>query len=185
MNINRFYGLVRLFLRRMFQLNLSADKQDLVVWESLKKLHIESDWKSGVYEKDKYIETVFEIGEGKSGAYYYMIYDREYHCRVKVLNDFLTEKTTEIFILAAHFNNLIVNGKVEVNVPERYVEYHYKCDLLVPLMYRDEIHNRMLKHYELSKDMYWAFVKLVDENEEPAIIIADLIKKNETKESDN
>jgi hypothetical protein len=52
-------------------------------------------------------------------------------------------------------------------------------------MYRDEIHNRMLKHYELSKDMYWAFVKLVDENEEPAIIIADLIKKNETKESDN
>jgi hypothetical protein len=36
MNIKRLYGLVRFFLRRMFQLNLSADKQDLVVWESLK-----------------------------------------------------------------------------------------------------------------------------------------------------
>jgi hypothetical protein len=43
----------------------------------------------------------------------------------------------------------------------------------------------MLLHYRLAKDMYWAFDKLVLENEAPAIIIADLLKKNEDKESQN
>jgi hypothetical protein len=180
-----FFIKIELFLRRIIQLNQSAEKQDEAVWNGLKKLHKDSEWKSGVYEKDKYIETYFEIAEGISVAYFYMIYDREFHCRVKVVDNFPVEKTTEIFILASHFNNLILSGKVEVNVTEKYVEYHYKCEVIVPLLYRDELHSRMLKHYDLSKDMFWAFTKLVNENEEPALIIADLIHKNENKEGEN
>ena len=49
-------------LYQMFErLSLSFKKQEEIVWSDLKKLHAASDWQSGVYEKEKYIETFFQI----------------------------------------------------------------------------------------------------------------------------
>ena len=178
-------NLIYRYFTRIYKLSLSSDKQDLLAWKALKKMHVDAGWKSGVYEKGQYIETVFEIGEEKAGVFNYMILDREYHCRVNILENFMPEMATDFFILAAHFNNLLNKGKVEINVNDRTVEYNYKSDLLVPLLYPGEFHNRMLKHYYTSKDVYWAFNKLIYEKDEPAIIIADLLKKNETQESES
>jgi hypothetical protein len=176
---------IQLVLQRIINVNLSAEKQELIVWNSLKKLHRDAEWRSGVYEKEKYIESIFEISEGISGTFYYVIYDYMFHCRVKVLKKFPAELTTEIFVLASHFNNLITFGRVEIDVPDRFVEFHCNCEVVLPLIFRDELYNKMLLHCRLAKDMYWAFDKLVLENEAPAIIIADLLKKNEDKESQN
>jgi hypothetical protein len=41
-----------------------------------------------------------------------------------------------------------------------------------------------VRHYNTSKDIYWAFQKLVLENEIPALIIADLLKKNDEEKKD-
>lgn len=45
------------------------------------------------------------------------------------------ELTTDIFILAAHFNNLIQNGIVVVNVESRNVQYHAKADTTILSLY--------------------------------------------------
>jgi len=175
---------IKFYLKRIYRLTFSFKKQEEIVWTELKKLHADAEWKSGVYEKEKYIETIFEISNEQGGIFYYMIYDGSFHCRVKILEDYPTELTTELFILAAHFNNLLNNGVVIVYVNSHYVEYHQKRDLLIPLLYNSEIHGQLIRHYNTSKDIYSAFQRLVIEQEAPAIIIADLLKNNEAKDDE-
>ena len=173
------------YLKRIYRIALSYQKQEDTVWTDLKKLHAAAKWKSGVYEKEKYIEAIYEISEEQGAVFYYMIYDGCYHCRVKTVEEYPIDLTTDVFILATHFNNILTNGVVLVNVNSRYVEYHQKRDLLVPLLYNSEIHTQLMQHYNTSKDIYSAFQRLVIEQEAPAIIIADLIKnKAETDDED-
>ena len=175
---------VKFYLQRIYLLALSFKKQEETVWRELKKLHSDADWKHGVYEKEKYIETIFELGKEQGGAFYYMIYDGSFHCRVKILEDYPIELTTDLFILAAHFNNLLNNGVVIVNVQSRYVEYHQKRDLLIPLLYTSETYGQLMRHYNTSNDIYAAFQRLIIEQEAPAIIIADLLKENEANDKE-
>ena len=175
---------IKFYLQRIYRLTLNFKKQEELVWEELKKLHADAEWKHGIYERDKYIETGFEISKEQGGIFNYMIYDGCFHCRVKILEDYPTELTTDLFILAAHFNNLLNNGVVIVNVNGHYVEYHQKRDLLIPLLYNSEIHGQLNRHYKTSKDIYSAFQRLVIEQEAPAIIIADLLKDNDAKDEE-
>ena len=175
---------IKFYLQRIYRLALSFKKQEELVWKELKKLHADADWKHGVYEKEKYIETIFELGKEQRGAFYYMIYDGSFHCRVKILDDYPIELTTDLFILAAHFNNLLNNGVVIVNVQSRYVEYHQKRDLLIPMLYTSETYGQLMRHYNTSNDIYAAFQRLIIEQEAPAIIIADLLKENEANDKE-
>ena len=175
---------IKFYLQRIYRLTLNFKKQEELVWEELKKLHADAEWKHGIYERDKYIETGFEISKEQGGIFYYMIYDGCFHCRVKILEDYPKELTTDLFILAAHFNNLLNNGVVIVNVNGHYVEYHQKRDLLIPLLFNSEIHGQLNRHYKTSKDIYSAFQRLVIEQEAPAIIIADLLKDNDAKDEE-
>jgi hypothetical protein len=175
---------IKFYLQRIYRLALSFKKQEELVWKELKKLHADADWKHGVYEKEKYIETIFELGKEQGGAFYYMIYDGSFHCRVKILEDYPIELTTDLFILAAHFNNLLNNGVVIVNVQSRYVEYHQKRDLLISLLYTSETYGQLMRHYNTSNDIYAAFQRLIIEQEAPAIIIADLLKENEANDKE-
>ena len=174
------------FIRRIYRLSLNKSKQESLVFKDLEKLHIKEEWRHGVYKNEKYIETTFGIADDKVEHFYYMIDDGYFHCFVKVLDDFPIELTTEFFILATHFNNLLKNGTVRINANNHCVEYVLKSDLLVPLLYEETIlYAQMIRHYETTKDIYWAFQRLINENEAPAIIIADLLKKNEEEEQKN
>jgi hypothetical protein len=172
----------KFYLQRIYRLTLSIKKQKELVWKELKKLHADSDWKHGVYEKEKYIETIFELDAEKLAAFYYMIYDGRFHCLVKILKDYPTECTTDLFILAQHFNNLVDNGVLIVNAENRYVEYHQKRDWLISLLYTNETYGQIIQHYNASKDIYRAFQRLIYEREEPVIIIADLLKEKDAKD---
>ncbi len=46
-------------------------------------------------------------------------------------------------------------------------------------MYSGELYNQLIKHYDISKDIYAAYQRLIIEQEAPAIIIADLLREKE------
>lgn len=165
------------FLKRVYHLTLPEEKHEEIVWNRLKKLFAEKDWNHGVYEKEKYIEAAFEIGEKQLGKFYYYVHDRKFHCHVFALQNYPIELTSELFILAAHFNNLLNNGVVKVDVKNSSVEYQLKQDLIVPVLFSQEIHQLLINHHQISQDVYKAFQRLVIEQEAPAIIIADLLKE--------
>jgi hypothetical protein len=169
------------FFQKIYRLSIGIEKQQQLVWEDLKALHCEAEWRCGVYESEKYLETIFEIAEDTPGTYYYMLRDGQFHTVVEIARWFKPEQTTEMFILASHFNNILNSGVVTVNVKRLVVEYRIQRDLLVPLLYDGEICGQLIKHFDISKDLYWACQKLVHGNEEPALIIADLFKKRENE----
>ena len=172
---------VKAFLMRIYRISRSKESQQNMVWEDLKKLHTEAEWKCGVYEADKYLETIFPIAEETPGFYQYMFFEQDFHCLVKVLDEYRPELATNVFLLASHFNNLLKDGVVEIDVNSSSVLYRVKRDVLVPLLYSGEIYNQLMFHYNTSKDIYWAFQKLAADNEEPALIIADLMRKRDQR----
>ena len=109
------------YFKRLYLLSLNAEKQDQMAWKQLKRIHLDEGWKSGIYENDKQILAVFNIGNDNFTRFGYSIVNREYHCRVNVVEDYLPEMTTDLFVLAAHFNNLLNKGKVEIDVDDRIV----------------------------------------------------------------
>lgn len=178
MNIDFLYKL-KFYFKRIYRLALSYEKQEKILWNELKKLQLNLEWRHAIYEKEKYIETVFEIEEGKLNSYFYMLYESGFHCRTKVVDNYPTELTTDFFILSTHFNNILTNGIVIVDVNRNYIEYHYKRNILIPLLYSGEIYAQISKHYKISKAIYSAFQRLVNEKEEPVLIIADFIDQIE------
>ena len=176
---------LKAYLRRIYRLSVNYSKQGDLLWDDLKRLFAGSNWKYGIYENEKYIEAIFEIGNEKGQRFFYQINNGYFRCFVNVIENFPVELTTELFILATHFNNLLNNGVVIINIENHTVEYAIKRDILIPLLYTGELYNELLRHHKTSKDIYWAFQKLIDENEAPAIIIADLLKKIKAEEEQN
>jgi hypothetical protein len=114
-----------------------------------------------------------------------MVYENYFHCRVKVLEDFPEELTTDVFVLATHFNNLLNHGVVTVNVDDRFVAYHIKQHQLISLLHSAEMLQQMNLHQDTAFDIFKAFQRLVCEQEAPAIIIADLLKQHQKGEQRN
>lgn len=181
--MKRFYWKIKNYLRILYRITLPHKKFPHAVWCSLKSIHKNVDWKYGVFENEKYIETCFEIAPGVLRNYYYMIYDGYFHCRVKILDDYPADRTTDLFILATHFNNLLNQGTVAINVKGGYVEYQIKTELILHIIYPGELRAQIMRHYNVSKDIFWAFNKLMIDYEEPAIIIADLLKMKDEESS--
>ena len=95
---------------------------------------------------------------------------------------FPAELTTDFFVLATHLNNLATNGTVVVE--NQNIEYFAKKDILVPLLYKGELHSELLRHHSTSKLIYWAFQKLIEESKAPIEIIDDLLKKIKEEEKE-
>ena len=165
--------------RRLYRLHVGIEKQEDILWNNLKNLHQESEWKCGIYESDKYVETIFEIAEETPGIYHYAVREGELHSVVEIGRWFNPEKTIEMFVLASHLNNILNIGTVTVNADRLVLEYQIQKNLLVPVLYEGELFEQLIKHYKISKDLHWACNKLIHENEEPVLIVADLIKKNQ------
>ena len=87
-------------------MSVNYSKQGDLGWEDLKRLFARSNWKYGIYENEKYIEAVFEISNEKGQRFYYQINNGYYRCMVNVIEKFPVKLTSELFILATHFNNL-------------------------------------------------------------------------------
>lgn len=164
------------YLKRAVRITYSITKQEQYVWKELKNLQRRAEWHHGVYETEKYIETKFEISENNLVNYCYSVYDGFYHCRVNINEDYPVGLTTQIFILATHLNNLLTTGVVIVNAQKGVIEYYLKTEILIPNLYPGEVQALIIKHFNISKDIYWAFNQLIFHDEEPALIIADLLK---------
>ncbi|MBU3675934.1 MAG: hypothetical protein FGM54_01965 [Chitinophagaceae bacterium] len=172
---------IKYFFHRVYRLRLKQEKWSSLVWHDLKKMHAASKWDSGIHERTKTIQTPFSINSEMSVYYFYQVDGDYFNCRVKLLEDYDVSMSSEIFILASHVNNILRKGKVRVNPGQQIVEYVVQLPLLIPYLYFGEVNCEMIAHYNTSKDLIAAFQRLVFEGESPAIIIADLIKENESK----
>lgn len=156
-----------------------------IIWERLKKYHLDGKFNSGFYEVEKRVESYFNVSENVVLRFFYEVAEGKLKYRGRVLETFDSELTTELFVLATHFNNLLRKGKVIVDPENLYVDYVLETDLAMVIIYPGELHRETENHFKFTKDVQWAFGQLVLEGEEPAIIIADLLKKHGESPSTN
>lgn len=155
------------------------------VWNELLKFNKSKGWKYGVFETEKYIETVFPIKENIPRHFFQMIYDDGLYFRVVLIEDFPIEATTDLFILATHFNNALSSGSITVNVKDRGVSYTIKNELDFYAAFPDKIERDISNHYFISQDILWAFEKYLNDKEDPAFIFADFMEMIQERDKKN
>lgn len=173
------------WIRRIYRLSLKHSKMEALVWKDLKRLFVDLEWKHGVYESEKFIVSDFAMMDGGNGRFFYEIKNDFISYRAIVFEGFSTEKTSDFFILATHFNNLLTDGVVTIDVENKAVQYFSKKEIMIPLLYRGEIYRNLLSHYDVAQDIRWVSQKLVEENEAPAIIIADFLRMLNDRENES
>lgn len=152
-------------------------KQKEHVWNELIRIHQVHNFHFGIYEAEKYIDATFAISEKETAQYRYQIFEEELNFTVCVLFSYPIEITTDLFVLASHFNNRLNFGKVVIDVENQNVIFTYRNDLAYYALFKEKIHFHLKRHFHISKDIHEAFVKCVLEREEPAVIFGELMKK--------
>jgi len=172
------------FLKVAFRISFNYNRQEELVWNDLKEYHKIQEYNSGVFEKEKTIESEFPILEEKFLKFTYFTQNGKLHFTSLILNKYDPDIASEVFILATHFNNILNEGSVIVHPNHLCVQFVLKTSYIANIVYPADKHRYTKMHYDSSIDVFWAFVKLVTEKEDPAIIIADLLrKKKELNES--
>ena len=163
------------------------------IWLSLKRYYEQSGCNYGTYESMKFIETTYAINEK------HQIYKKfQYHVDEKtdllkslvwISEGFDSDKVKNILILSSHLNTLMNTGLVRVDTKHCTISMEMGISLLVPYLYEDEIYHLCGKHFNLSKDIVWAYNRLLIFDDDPVFIIIDLMKKvdkqqNKTQKQD-
>ena len=156
-----------------------------VLWSDLKKYFVNSDLHYGIFESERYIEAKYSIDDTHSEfRVYRYFFDKEtlnFVSLVFIHQDYDQDKTTDVFILSSHFNNLLKYGVVRVNPDTCTIMMEYTNSELLPFLFPGEIHSQILAHYNVSLDLIWAFNQLLIEDQDPVFIIADLQKKHDER----
>lgn len=168
------------FIKRTFRItyrSITIMKSVKYVWKELLKYHKNGDWRYGQY--DNYVDCNFVVDDQNTLRFIYEVENTGLTFRSFILVDFDEEISTQLMLLASHFNNLISFGIVQVNLKHHYVEFSYTRDLLVYSLYPTTINNDTLRHFDLTKNIFWAFNELVISGEEPVFIFSELLKRME------
>ncbi len=163
-----------------YRLTYTREKQEQVTWEALKKVFRESKWKGDIDDEQKFISTRFNVGN-ESMEFYYIISDGYFSCETHIIENYPEENTTDLFLLTTHFNNILLNGLVVVNVNKQDVTYFLRKEIILPLIYPELLKECMYIHLKTTEDLLHSFRKIIEEKESPAFIIADLLNKKMEK----
>ena len=173
---------------RLFRLNNLRNTQK-TLWSDLKKYFEHANktganYKYGIFESEKYITTHYSIDKSNNTRQYRYILELENHRLVSLV--FISEaydeaKTTDVFILASHLNNILREGIVCVNPDICTILFEHRINELVPFLFPGEIHTQVVRHYNHSLDIIWAFDQLLLHNQDPVFIAAELLKRNDER----
>lgn len=165
------------YFRTLYRLIFKNKKKEIVVWNDLKKLRDQSNWYSTTQEKKKLIECNFELSENHKVVFYYYIKEEHLNCYVRIFELDTLEIPQEFFHLVAHFNSLLIFGHINVNISERSFDFQTKKEISILFYNPEEIHYQIVNHFLVAKDIYASFQRLLSENEDPVVIIGDLLRK--------
>ena len=177
--IKKTYKKIVLFLELQFYAMRGEKHHEQIVWKLLKKELKIVPFKHEVNESEKTVYTKFHLAPNILGRFWYMMFYDRLFFRAIIVPNYPVEQTTNIFILAQHFNNQVNHGSVVVDVPLNYIEFRTTYHFPEIIFTKNAIEKHIHYHYNISCDIYWAFNKMLTENEEPAYIIAELIAKRE------
>ena len=167
-------------MRTKDRLSIYNGKKKKTVGNDLKEVLSNNIGHHGIDEQEMSIHADFDIAENVETTYYNWINDEKYiKTFVWIITDFPVELTSEIFILTTHLNKLYSTGRLVIDTKLRAVAFYVEERLICALVTKDFLKQQISYHFWSSQDIYWAYNRLLNSEDEPAIIFADLLKKLE------
>lgn len=179
--IKKTYKKIVLFLELQFYALRGEKHHEQIVWKLLKKELKIVPFKHEVNESEKTVYTKFHLAPNILGRFWYMMFYDRLFFRAIIIPNYPVEQTTNIFILAQHFNNQVNHGSVVIDVPLNHIEFRTTYHFPEIIFTKNAIEKHIHYQFNISCDIFWAFNKMLTENEEPAYIIAELIAKREVE----
>ena len=169
---------IKFLFRRIYRL-LTISKSSQYVWKDLVRYHKRSGWRYGQFDNEKSIECGFKVDDINSVDFNYTVSSGRLLFSSTILQNFDEGLTNDILVLASHFNGLLNFGTVKVSVKYNYVEFFYSRDLLTYSLYPGEINSDTDTHFELTKDVFWAFNNMIVTGDDPVFVFSELMRNKE------
>ncbi len=182
--ITPFFIKIKYTLKRFYRI-LNVKKRSEFVWKDLIKYNQEKGWRFGQYEKEKRIENSFSIDENNALDFNYKINENKLAFTSIILSEFDEDKSNDLLLLAAHFNSLLNFGVVIVSTKYNYVGFTHTGDLITYMLFDGEIDVDFLRHFNITKDVFWSFKTLLETGDDPVFIFSELLRRNEEKNKDD
>lgn len=177
MKIGLVFKNIPIQIKRIYRLFRVKHRSE-IVWNDLIKLHKQENWHFGQYDNEKYLHTTFVDENNNSFGFHYQITEERLVYRAVISSGFDEENTNAVMVLSSHLNSLLYSGIVRVDIANNYVEFVLSGNLLVYNLYPNKIHSDLDRHFEITKDLFWAYSYLLNSGEEPVFVIAELVKRN-------
>lgn len=172
------------FFRNISVILSSEERQSRLFWKMLKNHLTESELVFGAYERERTLHVDLEVAENTTLKFEYFVHKARFFLICRFLKYDAPEDASEIFILAQHMNNLIGHdGTLRVETDEQVCSLVFNVDFRPILLGFSGIRELIIRHHSIAVDARNAFLRLMIEGEEPAIIIADLLKENNQEDS--
>jgi hypothetical protein len=161
---------------------LNVKKRSEFVWKDLIKYNQEKGWRFGQYEKEKRIENSFSVDENNILDFNYTVNENKLAFTSIILKEFDEDKSNDLLLLAAHFNSLLNLGVVIVSTKYNYVGFTHSGDLITYMLFDGEIDEDLISHFNITKDVFWAFSNLIETGEDPVFVFSELLRRKDDED---
>lgn len=184
--ITPLFNKIKYTFKRFYRI-LNVKKRSEFVWKDLIKYNQKKGWSFGQYETEKRIENSFSVDENNVLNFNYTVKEEKLAFTSIILSEFDEDKSNDLLLLAAHFNSLLSFGVVIVSTKYNYVGYTHSGDLISYMLFDGEIDEDLIRHFNITKDVFWSFKTLLETGDDPVFVFSELLRRNEekNKEDDN
>lgn len=182
--ISPLFNKIKYTFKRFYRI-LNVKKRAEFVWKDLIKYNQEKGWRFGQYETEKRIENSFSVDENNVLDFNYKVNENKLAFTSIILSEFDEDKSNDLLLLAAHFNSLLHFGVVIVSTKYNYVGFTHSGDLITYMLFDGEIDEDHIRHFNITKDVFWSFKTLLETGDDPVFVFSELLRRNEEKNNDN
>lgn len=182
--ITPLFNKIKYTFKRFYRI-INVKKRSEFVWKDLIKYNQEKGWRFGQYETEKRIETSFSVDENNVLNFNYTVKEEKLAFTSIILSEFDEDKSNDLLLLAAHFNSLLKFGVVIVSTQYNYVVFKHSGDLITYMLFDGEIDEDLIRHYNITKDVFWSYKTLIETGDDPVFVFSELLRRNEEKNKDD
>lgn len=182
--ISPLFNKIKYTFKRFYRI-LNVKKRSEFVWKDLIKYNQKKGWTFGQYETEKRIETSFSVDENNVLNFNYTVKEEKLAFTSIILSEFDEDKSNDLLLLAAHFNSLLSFGVVIVSTKYNYVGFTHSGDLITYMLFDGEIEADYIRHFNITKDVFWSYKTLLETGDDPVFVFSELLRRNEEKNKDN
>ena len=175
---------IKKFVRNTYRLLLSDKGQQNCIWSDVKRLYKEKNWKYSIIEQPdvRVVQVVFQIEDKVFFEFETILTENELTVRTLLPWNYDEDMAQEVFIMATHLNNLFRYSKINVFPESREVGIQVVAHQTMALVNIHTAQQLLNLVYETAADVNWAYRRLLETREPPALIFAEFLEHLNAKE---